>query len=243
MKELMERLIGLGEEFDVMGRVKEGVRDWSGMVGIKKEEDEEEFIRRVVLGNSLNFNYLEEGIKGLSSNNLWEWVREGMYVEGLNKFNLVELRKEMYMRCWYFVNYVYSIGGNLKEEVKREMFWLKLWEVYGEDVCWKRVNLVRMMLKESGVEIWDKDKVNVVVDYNLMCVFKYLGVINYEGDFKDKKEGVNLNRMIVYEWVIGLIEVSGKDESWLDGLMFFVGRKLREKGLVNVCLYNGCIDY
>jgi len=246
MKELMERIVGLGMEFGIMDRVKEGVRDWSWMVGVKVEKVEE-FIKRVVLGCSLNFNYVEGGIEGLCSEVLWSWVRKGIFdIRDLDKFNLVEKRKEMFEKCerwlwkylWY--NGEWSI---LRYVVKEEWFWDELKVVYGGDVVSKRVNLVRMILKESGIEIWGMDRKEVVVDYNIMCVMKYLGVIDYEGDFKDNKEYVDEVRKRVYVIVEKLIDVSGKDESWLDGLMFFIGRELRKRGLVNVCLYWGCIDY
>lgn len=243
MKELMERLVKVGVEFGVMDRVKGGVRDWSWMVGVNVKEDMEEFIYRVVMGCSLNFNYLEGGVEGLKSEVLWDWVKDGMKVRDLEKFNLVDIRRKLFMDCWYYVNWIYSIGDKLMDVVKEKGFWYGLWREYGEDVCWKRVNLVRMILKESGVEVWEMERKEIVVDYNLLCVMKYMGVIDYKGDFKDEKKEVDKLRLKVFDVVKELLEVSGKDESWLDGLLFFIGRELRKRGLVNVCLYNGCIDY
>lgn len=245
MKELFVKLVGLGEEFGVMGRVKGGVRDWSGLVGLKVEDNKEEFIRRVIVGCSLNFNYIEEGVEGLKSEVLWDWVKGGMKREELKKFNLVSIREGLYDRCvgWLDGLKFGMYGMELSYRVKFERFWNELWVVYGKDVVSKRVNLVRMILKESGIEIWDMDKKEIVVDYNLLGVMKYVGLIDYEGGFKDKKKDVDKLRVKVYEVMEGLIEVCEEDESWLDGLLFWVGRKLREKGLIDVCLYYGCIDY
>jgi len=243
---LKERLIGLGEELGVMERVKEGVRDWSWMIGVRREENEEDFISRVLMGCSLNFNYVEGGIEGLRSEVLWDWVRSGMEREELRKFNLVEKRLECYDSCkWFIFRLMFDIysGRDLKEWIKLEVFWKELSKIYGSDIVDKRVNLVRMILKESGFEIWDMDKKEIVVDYNLMGVMKYLGVVDYKGNFEDSKEEVDKIRVEVYKVMEELLEGDDKDESWWDGLLFFIGRELRKRGLVDVCLYKGCTDY
>lgn len=244
MKELLERLVEVGVEFGIMGKVKSGVRDWSEMVGVGLD-NVEEFVKRVIYGCSLNFNYVEEGVEGLKSEVLWKWVRDGYEMEGLKKFNLVEVRLKKFELCEWWIRGVMGLY-KLEEVIKWEWFWNDLWCVYGMDKVSKRINLCRMMLKDMGLKIWDMNKEEIVVDYNLLCVFKYMGVIDYKGDFKDEKEEVDKLRVEVYRVMEGLLEEvkkEGKDGSWLDGLLFMLGRELRKRDLVNVCLYYGCVDY
>lgn len=235
---------------DVKDKVFNGVRSWDWCLLNKNEEvDNEEWIRRSLYGSGLNFNY-KEGVKEgefLSSESLFDWLKDGYKEEGLEKLNMVELRKEVYRDIKRF-DRKWSVYG-LERSLMVKEFWEEMNKVYNRgvgDKCWKKVVLNKMMLSDKGFDIWEEDKWGLVcVDYNWMCCLKYLDVVEFDENELNDKEVVDELRKMVYGIGMKIIKESGWNYSKVDGLMFMGGRKVRKEmgDKWGVVLVNGEINY
>ena len=234
--ELYEQIMKLSKEFDIFP--SSGVRDWSEALGINPKVNPEEFIRRAIIACSQQFNFREGNILGLSAESIMQWVRNGYEAEQLLNFNLVDKR----IRLFADVQYVLC-QNNLLHRITDFFFWKELSYLYGNDPVNKRLNLLRMILKDSGFKIYSHKRINIAIDYNILAVLKYVGAIDYKGDFKDTQEEVNKIRKLAYIRIWNLITKKNQSDTYIDGLLFFLGRELRKRNLVNVCLYKGCTDY
>lgn len=225
-------------------------RSWNQSIGFfstipwYSKDNQQEIIRRIIVFCNQQFNFQEKPfglIKNLSAEAVSIWIYGGYDRFRLGKdFNLSDSRLKLYDKCLKFLD---SQRQPLVIAVKQKKFWSDLHKVYGSDPVKKRVNLARMMLKSMEADIWKPDRVNVLIDYNILAVFKYFKIINYKGNFQDKKSTVNKFRKLAYKYIEQIVKETTKTDDYVDKLFFLLGRELRRRQLVNVCLYPGCTDY
>lgn len=212
---------------------------WKEIVFKDKEVSVDEMIEGFILGVGLQFNFrgVKKNGERWKSEDVWEWVRRGYDWKILEGINLINERKMIVEEVRRYIEKWKKKGW--EKVFRSRRFWKGLNKVYNlgrGDIVWKKCSLLNMILKKEG--IMDKYLWYGCVDYNVLRVFEYWGLIEVDEKRLDKKY-IDKLRKRSYKICKYIVKRYGVDVDELDSWLFSEGRRLGyELKIRRICLEN-----
>jgi len=204
-------------------------RIWLNSIGMTPNDNLELFIERTIIGCAQQFNFWQDN-PGMRSETVWEWLRSDYrYIP--DNWNLYSIRTIIHNEVGKFIHE----NRPLYKAINRAEFWHDMNKVFNPipgfwDPVYKKVFLVQYILTDLGICFrgW-KNTGYGCIDYNLLIVFKYFGILDFPDLEWHNKIDLDAYRLKAYSICYHTCKVLNMTPSELDGYAFLGGRYLRKK--------------